>query len=90
MSPLQEGFYWRLWAAAARSLKARGMTPQEVAIARSHVEVWKTIATGSDDHVLVLEDDVWFRRGAAAAIDRGWRAPSNKLTQDHGERFAVG
>ena len=50
------------------------MTRQEVAVARSHVEVWKAVATGSDDHVLVLEDDVWFRRGAAAAIDRGWRA----------------
>lgn len=50
------------------------MTPQEVAIARSHVEVWKSVATGSHNHVLVLEDDVWFRRGAAAAIDRGWSA----------------
>lgn len=50
------------------------MTPQEVAIARSHVEVWKAVATGSVDHVLVLEDDVWFKYGAAAAIDRGWRA----------------
>ena len=50
------------------------MTRQEVAVARSHVEVWKAVATGSDDFVLVLEDDVWFRRGAAAAIDRGWRA----------------
>jgi len=50
------------------------MTRQEVAVARSHVEVWKDIATGRDNHVLVLEDDVWFRRGAAAAIDRGWRA----------------
>ena len=50
------------------------MTRQEVAIARSHVEAWKAIATGVDEYVLVLEDDVWFRRGAAVAIDRGWRA----------------
>lgn len=50
------------------------MTPQEVAVARSHVEVWKAVAAGTDDHVLVLEDDVWFAPGAAAAIDRGWRA----------------
>ncbi len=50
------------------------MTRQEVAVARSHVEVWKTVATGSEDYVLVLEDDVWFRPGAAAAIDRGWAA----------------
>lgn len=50
------------------------MTRQEVAVARSHVEVWKAVATGSEDHVLVLEDDVWFKRGAAEVIDRGWRA----------------
>lgn len=50
------------------------MTRQEVAVARSHVEAWKSIASGSEDFVLVLEDDVWFKPGASAAIDRGWRA----------------
>ena len=50
------------------------MTRQEVAVARSHIESWKAVATGSDDHVLILEDDIWFRPGAAAAIDRGWSA----------------
>ena len=50
------------------------MTRQEIAVARSHIEVWKTIATGLHKYVLVLEDDVWFRRGAAASISRGWQA----------------
>ena len=50
------------------------MTRQEVAVARSHIEAWKQIAMGVHDHVLILEDDIWFRKGAAAAIDRGWRA----------------
>lgn len=50
------------------------MTRQEVAVARSHIEAWKKIARGPHQHVLVLEDDVWFRRGAADAIGRGWRA----------------
>lgn len=50
------------------------MTRQEVAVARSHVEAWKVIAAGPHSHVLVLEDDVWFRPGAAKAIERGWRA----------------
>jgi GR25 family glycosyltransferase involved in LPS biosynthesis len=63
------------------------MTPQEVAIARSHVEVWKAVATGSDDHVLVLEDDVWFKRGAAAAIDRGWRAALRRCRAEGGPRL---
>lgn len=50
------------------------MTRQEVAVARSHIEAWKAIAAGDDEHVLVLEDDIWFRRGAGPAIDRGWDA----------------
>lgn len=50
------------------------MTRQEVAVARSHVEVWKAIVAGADDYVLVLEDDVWFRRDAATMIDQGWSA----------------
>lgn len=49
------------------------MTRQEIAVARSHVEAWKAVAAGSEEHVLILEDDVWFRRGAAATIDRAWR-----------------
>jgi GR25 family glycosyltransferase involved in LPS biosynthesis len=50
------------------------MTRQEIAVARSHIEIWKTIATGSHNYVLVLEDDVWFRRGAATSINHGWQA----------------
>ena len=49
------------------------MTRQEIAVARSHVEAWKRIARGFDEHVLVLEDDVYFVAGAAGLIDRGWR-----------------
>jgi GR25 family glycosyltransferase involved in LPS biosynthesis len=50
------------------------MTRQEIAVARSHIEVWKYIATGPHNYVLVIEDDIWFRSKAAASIDRGWRA----------------
>ena len=60
------------------------MTRQEVAVARSHIEVWKAVASGPHDHVLVLEDDVWFRRGAAAAIDRGWRAAWDRRRAEGG------
>jgi GR25 family glycosyltransferase involved in LPS biosynthesis len=55
------------------------MTRQEVAVARSHIETWKAIASGQQEHVLVLEDDIWFARGAAAAIDRGWRESWQRL-----------
>lgn len=50
------------------------MTRQEVAVARSHIEAWKAVASGPHSHVLVTEDDIWFKPRAAAAIDRGWRA----------------
>lgn len=63
------------------------MTRQEVAVARSHVEAWKAIAEGPCDHVLVLEDDVWFRRGAAGAIDRGWRAAVRRCEGKSGPRL---
>lgn len=63
------------------------MTRQEIAVARSHVEVWKTIASGSDNHVLVLEDDVWFKWGAAAAISRGWLAALRRCCAEGGPRL---
>lgn len=63
------------------------MTRQEVAVARSHVEAWKAIATGTDDYVLVLEDDVWFTPGAPAAIDRGWRAALSRCALEGGPKL---
>lgn len=63
------------------------MTRQEVAVARSHVEAWKAVATGTDDYVLVLEDDVWFRPGASATIDRGWRAALERCAAESGPKL---
>lgn len=63
------------------------MTRQEVAVARSHVEAWKVIAAGPHDHVLVLEDDIWFARGAALAIDRAWHAASQRFADRGGPRL---
>ncbi|MFC6791268.1 family 16 glycosylhydrolase [Methylobacterium komagatae] len=60
------------------------MTRQEVAVARSHIEAWKAVASGPHDHVLVTEDDIWFRPGAAAAIDRGWRAARDRCGREGG------
>lgn len=63
------------------------MTRQEVAVARSHVEAWKAIAEGTNQFVLVLEDDVWFTPGAPAAIDRGWRAARSRYAGDGGPKL---
>jgi len=49
------------------------MSLAEVAVARSHVGVWKTIAQSAAAYALVLEDDVWFERGFGRIIDQAWR-----------------
>lgn len=63
------------------------MTRQEVAVARSHVEVWKAIVAGANEYVLVLEDDIWFRRGAATMIDRGWSAARRHCGANEGPQL---
>ena len=58
------------------------MTWPEVAVARSHVGVWRRIATGPDAYALVLEDDAWFKSGFGRYVDRVWRelAPDRDAT----------
>ncbi len=50
------------------------MTPQEVAVALSHIEVWKLIAESNVAYTLVLEDDVYFQREFASNLDAAWRS----------------
>jgi len=54
---------------AGRSIR---MTSQEVAVALSHIEVWKLIALADRSYTLVLEDDVYFRRRFTNALDAAW------------------
>lgn len=49
------------------------MTKPEVAIALSHIEVWKLIADGDAEFVMVLEDDVIMRPGFAPRLNKEWR-----------------
>ncbi len=48
------------------------MSRPETAVARSHVGIWRLIASGIHEYVLVLEDDVWFRPGFARELDQAW------------------
>lgn len=48
------------------------MTKPEIAIALSHIEVWKLIADGEAEFVMVLEDDVMMRPGFARTLNREW------------------
>jgi GR25 family glycosyltransferase involved in LPS biosynthesis len=49
------------------------MSRPEIAIARSHIDIWRRIAASSYEYVLVLEDDVWFRAGFVRHLDQAWR-----------------
>jgi GR25 family glycosyltransferase involved in LPS biosynthesis len=49
------------------------MSQAEVAIAHSHINVWKTIAQSGAPYALVLEDDVWFARDFSRILDQAWR-----------------
>lgn len=48
------------------------MTRQEVAVALSHIAVWKLVAASDVPYTLVLEDDVYFRGGFARRLDGAW------------------
>lgn len=48
------------------------MTRQEVAVALSHIEVWRLIAEGDVSSALVIEDDVFLVPGFARILQRTW------------------
>lgn len=48
------------------------MSPAEIAVARSHIGVWKTIEQSTAAYALVLEDDIWLERGLGRILDQAW------------------
>lgn len=48
------------------------MSQPEIAVARSHIDIWRRVASSNYKYVLVLEDDVWFRSGFARHLDQAW------------------
>jgi GR25 family glycosyltransferase involved in LPS biosynthesis len=48
------------------------MSPQEIAVACSHIDVWRRIAAGRYAYAMVLEDDVWFHPRFARVVDQAW------------------
>ncbi len=48
------------------------MSRPEIAVARSHINVWRQIAASNHEYVLILEDDVWFRPEFASHLDQAW------------------
>ena len=58
------------------------MTVQEIAVALSHISVWRKIADGDQEYALVLEDDVWFQNGFAQHLDQAWNELIGKTEQE--------
>jgi len=48
------------------------MSRAEIAVARSHINVWRQVAASNHEYVLILEDDVWFHSGFARYLDQAW------------------
>jgi GR25 family glycosyltransferase involved in LPS biosynthesis len=57
------------------------MSRAEVAVAKSHIDVWRRIARGVQGHALILEDDVWFHPSFARQLDQAWK----EVTIERGE-----
>jgi GR25 family glycosyltransferase involved in LPS biosynthesis len=56
-------------------------SPQEMAVAQSHLNLWTRIAAEHIPYALILEDDVYFSREFAGETDRVW----NELKGDTDE-----
>ena len=63
------------------------MSQAEVAVARSHIGVWRAVAQSTASYALVLEDDVWFERGFGRIVDQAWREMED--TDQTGPAFDV-
>lgn len=63
------------------------MSRAEIAVARSHINVWRKVAASNHAYVIVLEDDVWFHSDSAQYLDQVWDEVVAEC--DRGERFDV-
>lgn len=48
------------------------MSRQEIAVALSHIEIWKRIAEGKNQYALVLEDDICFSPRFSSFVEKIW------------------
>lgn len=48
------------------------MSKPEIAVALSHIEVWRLVANGDVPSALILEDDVFFPRGFGKKLSSTW------------------
>ena len=58
------------------------MSRAEIAVARSHINVWRQVAASDHAYGLILEDDVWFHSDFARCLDRAWVELATRCDKD--------
>lgn len=48
------------------------MSRSEIAVARSHINVWRKVAAGNQEYAMILEDDVWFHHVFSRHLEQVW------------------
>ncbi len=48
------------------------MSRAEIAVARSHINVWKKVVIGKCEYSLILEDDTWFHTNFTKKMNEAW------------------
>ena len=61
------------------------MSRPEVAVARSHINVWRRVAASKHDYALILEDDVWFQSDFSAHLEQAW----GEINKDRTSNFDI-
>lgn len=61
------------------------MSRPEIAVAYSHIELWKRIASNDNDYTLILEDDIWFKPGFSNKLNEAWI----EITENKQNKFDI-
>jgi GR25 family glycosyltransferase involved in LPS biosynthesis len=48
------------------------MSRPEIAVAYSHIAIWRQLKASDHEYALILEDDVWFRPGFTQNMNHAW------------------
>lgn len=54
------------------------MSKQEIAVALSHIKIWKKIASGTEPFALVIEDDICLHPNFSTLMDTSWNEIMHK------------
>lgn len=49
------------------------MSKAEIAVAQSHINIWRKVAESESSYALILEDDVWFHSDFGECLDNAWK-----------------